>query len=295
MQRCLLPALLTISTCALPLRADPASYRREVSALLSRGGCNSGACHGNQNGKNGFKLSLRGEDPAFDHSALTRDSQGRRVNIVDPDSSLLLAKAAALIPHEGGRRFSPGSPEYALLRRWIAEGARDDAGPQLRSLRVSPAEKILIEPDVSISLRVEAEFSDGSTRDVTRLTCFEATNSIASVSADGVITRQRFGESAVLARYLDRQETVRLSFVPARPDFAWKEVPELNFIDRYVFAQLKTRRLLPSELCSDSVFLRRAYLDNLGLLPTTEEARRFLDDSSPNKRTILFDELLKSP
>src|SRR5688572_7708459 len=126
MGRCLPHTALVFALCAAPLRADEVSYRREVSALLSRGGCNSGACHGNQNGKNGFKLSLRGEDPDFDHVALTRDTQARRVNTVDPDASLLLAKVTARVPHEGGRRFALESAEFALLRRWIVEGARDD-------------------------------------------------------------------------------------------------------------------------------------------------------------------------
>src|SRR5215468_2226037 len=117
-------------SCFLPaafVRAESVSFRNEVMAVLSRAGCNQGACHGNQNGKNGFKLSLRGEDPEFDFNVLTRDQLGRRTDRLNPNASLLLNKAAGSVPHEGGKRFDVGSPEYDILRRWIAEGLRFDS------------------------------------------------------------------------------------------------------------------------------------------------------------------------
>jgi hypothetical protein len=284
----------------LPSRAGAAgavSFRNEVMAVLSRGGCNQGACHGNQNGKNGFKLSLRGEAPDLDFAVLTRDHLGRRTDRLSPDASLLLMKATATVPHEGGQRFAVGSPEYDILRRWIAGGLRPDPddAPRLRRIEVSPAARVLLDPEDRVALRVEATFSDGRRRDVTSLAVFDPSNLIAQVGRDGVVTRNRSGETTILVRYLDRQATAQLAFVPARPDFVWHNVPEANYIDRHVFAKLKTLRTQPSELCSDTVFLRRAYLDAIGTLPTADEARAFLRDSNPNKRAVLIDSLLQRP
>ena len=290
-------ALTTLLILAVPGRAEPVSFRNDVMAVLSRGGCNMGACHGNQNGKNGFKLSLRGEDPAFDLVALTRNMHGRRLNPLDPPSSLLLLKATASMPHEGGRRFSPSAPEYALLRRWIAAGARPDppTAPTLRRLTVAPTERVLIEPAHALALHVEAEFSDGSTRDVSHLAVYEPSNEVVEAGKEGLIRRQKFGEAAILVRYLDRQATVRVAFVPARPGFTWQPVPENNFVDRHVFARLRTLRMHPSALAPDHVFLRRAYLDAIGVLPTVAETRRFLADPRDDRRGRLIEELLKRP
>jgi hypothetical protein len=296
--RCL-PLALAALAAAAPgrARAEPVSFRNEVMAVLSRAGCNMGACHGNQNGKNGFKLSLRGEDPDFDLVALTRDTLGRRTDRLRPEQSLVLLKAVAAVPHEGGKRFEVGSPEYRLLRDWIAGGLRPDppGGPVLRRLEVSPREQVLVEPAEGVPLRVRAVFSDGSARDVTRLAVFEPSNLNVVVGRDGVARKQDAGEAAVLVRYLDRQATAQLAFVPARPGFTWQDVPENNYIDRHVFAKLRRLRMLPSPLCSDSVFLRRAYLDAVGVLPTAEETRHFLADPRSDKRARLIDALLERP
>src|SRR3981081_579059 len=115
--------LALVLLCVLPaarLRAEPVSFQNDVMAVLSRGGCNQGACHGNQNGKNGFKLSLRGQDPDFDLAVLPRGPLGRRIDRDRPDESLILAKATASTAHEGGKRFGVGSDEYRILRGWIA-------------------------------------------------------------------------------------------------------------------------------------------------------------------------------
>jgi hypothetical protein len=277
--------------------AAPVSFRNEVMAVLSRAGCNMGACHGNQNGKNGFKLSLRGQDADFDFAVLTRDMLARRTDPVRPDESLLLRKATMALPHEGGQRFARSSPEYAILRRWIAGGMRPDpeSTPKLTRLDVTPRQQVLVEPADRVGLHVKATFSDGTTRDVTRLAVFETSNLLVRIEADGTARRQGPAETAILVRYLDRQATVQLAFVPARPGLVWKTPPESNYIDKFVFAKLKTLRTLPSELVSDSVFLRRVYLDTIGLLPTTDEARRFLADHRSDRRARLIDALLERP
>src|SRR5262245_46452634 len=168
--RTLLPVL---AACAALLpgaaRADEVSFRNDVMAVLSRAGCNQGACHGNLNGKNGFKLSLRGQDAEFDLAALTRDSLGRRTNPHRPAESLILLKATTTVPHEGGKRFDVGSPEYALLARWVAEGTRPDPPdtPKLQHLEVTPLSQVVTEPAPPVPLAVRAAFADGTVRDVT--------------------------------------------------------------------------------------------------------------------------------
>jgi hypothetical protein len=263
-------------------------------AVLSRAGCNMGACHGNLNGKGGFKLSLRGQDPDADFATLTRDLLSRRLDRLRPADSLILAKATMQVPHEGGQRFRPGGPEHQILHRWIARGAPPDPAdaPALRRITVTPTEAVLHAPADRTPLRVRATFSDGHTRDVTALACFEPSNFLVTIDRAGLAVRSGYGESAVLVRYLDQQAVVRLAFVPARPGFVWNEVPPNNFIDRHVFAKLRTLRMQPSELCTDSAFLRRAFLDTLGVLPTPQRTRRFLADRRSDKRDRLIDELL---
>jgi hypothetical protein len=280
-----------------PVTAEPPRFRTEVMAVLTRGGCNAGACHGNLNGKNGFKLSLRGQDPAFDFAVLTHGAQARRSDPLQPDDSLILVKASGRVPHEGGVRFGVASPEYAILRRWIAAGCPEDPAdaPHLVRLEVTPAVAVLVEPADRVTLTVRATFSDGRTRDVTGLAAFDPSNLNARVGGDGVVRLQSTGEIAILVRYLDRQATAQLAFVPDRPGFVWHEPPVNNFIDKHLYAKLRTLRMVPSELAPDHVFLRRAYLDALGVLPTADESRAFLEDRRPNKRARLIDALLQRP
>jgi hypothetical protein len=266
-------------------------------AVLSKGGCNSGPCHGNQNGKAGFKLSLRGEDAEFDHRALTRDLFGRRINPDDPARSLLLLKPTTQLAHEGGLRFRTDSEEYSILLRWIAEGAPDDAATatQLERLAVTPRESIVIEPRQEAALQVEATFADGTRRDVTSLAVYEPASTMVKVSHDGVATRDTPVETTVLVRYLQAQEPVRLAFIPARPGFTWRKPAPNNFIDDQIFTKLRALRMNPSELCTDNEFVRRSTLDVIGLLPTAEEARAFGRDARPDKRERWVAALLERP
>ena len=284
-------------TDTTPLPAADISFSRDVMAVLSKAGCNMGTCHGNQNGKGGFKLSLRGENSAADFVTLTHEQVGRRVNTVRAESSLLLLKPTMSVPHEGGKRFDEDSPEYDLLRRWIAAGMpatpRDE--PPLQALEVTPLEQFVVEPADSVRLQAVAKFADGSTRDVTRLACFDPAQPIVGISVDGVVRRERFGEVTVTVRYLDQQVPVRLAFLPARPSFVPKAPTPANFIDEQVFAKLQLLRMNPSEICDDATFLRRASLDLLGLPPTAVESRQFAQDQRLDKRQRLIDELLTRP
>ena len=274
---------------------QPVSFRNDVMAVLSKAGCNQGVCHGNLNGKNGFKLSLRGDDREFDLTSLTRDMLGRRVDALRPSESLILLKATGTIPHEGGKRFGVDSPEHAILLNWVRKGAPGDSQnlPKLVGLEVTPAEQVLIASQDRVKLRVTARFSDGSSRDVSRLAVYEPASDGVAVSADGEVVRRRMGESTITVRYLHCRATARLAFLRQNPNFQWSSPRIANYIDGHVFSRLRTLQILPSPICSDSVFLRRAFLDALGVLPTADEARAFLADKNSEKRTRLIERLLE--
>ena len=262
------------------------SFRNDVMAVLAKAGCSAGTCHGNKNGKGGFKLSLRGQDPDMDYLTLTRDSLARRINLLEPEQSLILLKPNTQVAHEGGLRFKKGSEEYETLRRWIADGMPNDiaSAPNLDRIEVAPRENVSVEPASEVQLKVTARFSDETLRDVTSLAVYEPANGLVKVSHDGLVERQGMGETTVLVRYLHCQEPVRLAFVPARPRFVWRQPAANNYIDEHIFAKLRMLRINPSELCADEVFLRRAYLDLLGVLPTAEETQAFLNQSASGGR-----------
>jgi len=273
-------------------------FERDIMPILSRFGCNSAGCHGNSNGQNGFKLSVFGFDPPADHTALIKESRGRRVMHAVPEMSLLLAKPAGHLPHGGGVRIQPNSPEYELLRGWIAAGTPlgDPTVAQVESVRVEPKER-LMRMKSQQQLRVMARFSDGLEVDVTAHARFQVNQeSLAAVSAEGLVTVAEMpGEVAVMASYMNCVDTFR-ALVP-RPDVIaqYPAFPENNFIDGLVLRRLKKLNIAPSDLCSDTDYLRRVYLDVIGTLPTPEEARRFLADQRPQKRAKLVDELLDRP
>jgi hypothetical protein len=286
--------VLAAGICCSRAQADSPDFRRDVAPILSRSGCNAGACHGNQNGKGGFKLSLRGDDPDFDFVALTRDHLGRRIDPLHPEQSLILQKPTGVMSHEGGRRFDADSLEYKTLRDWIAAGTPAGSNSVVTKLTVTPAVQVVVEPADSVKLRVDATFADGSSRDVTRLAVLEPT-SPAGVAADGTVRRNQFGETVVQVRYLNGQTAARLAFIPARTDFRWPDAPERNLIDKHVFAKLRALKMRPAQLADDATFLRRVYLDVLNILPSVGETRAFLADTDPEKRTKLIDRLLARP
>lgn len=279
------------------LIADEVSFTNDVMAVLSKAGCNQGVCHGNKHGKGGLKLSLRGDDPPGDFEVLTRSLSSRRINRLNPELSIILLKATMSVSHEGGRRFDKNSQEYSILRDWILAGTpRDpDHVPQLQSITATPTRAVLTDPQDEIQLQVEAEFSDGSRRDVTSLAVYETSNRLVEVEQGGLARRIGMGETVVNVRFLNRQVPVELAFIPQRPDFAWNGPQPANFVDENIFAKLQSLQINPSEVCSDSEFVRRAYLDLLGVIPTAAEARRFVEDDRSDKRSRLIDALLQRP
>jgi hypothetical protein len=277
---------------------QPISFRNELIAALNVGGCNSGACHGTPTGKNGFKLSLRGYDPAADYIQLTRDVMGRRSDRLDPEMALILQKGLGRVPHEGGARFPASSLPARVMRSWLDEGLADDppGAPAVTKVEVLPGNRVLGDPARWQQLAVLATFADGLTKDVTRLTVFTSSDAaIAQVSTSGLVEFSQSGEVAILCRYLEHLIPVRLTYLEPKPGFKWSNPPESNYVDKHIFAKLNLLNIQPSELCTDQEFVRRVYMDICGVLPTAQETRAFLDSKEPNRRAKLIDELLERP
>ncbi|MBY0228963.1 MAG: DUF1549 domain-containing protein, partial [Gemmataceae bacterium] len=275
-----------------------ASFIRDVMPVLARLGCNQGTCHGAEAGRAGFKLSLRGYDPLFDHRALTDDLGGRRTNRAAPDQSLMLMKPSGAVPHAGGVLAQPGEPYYEILKAWIAEGHRLDLKtPKAQSIEVTPSHAVLGRPGDKQQLAVIAKYADGSTRDVTAEAFLETSSAeIATVDRGAAATAVRRGEATVMVRYEGAYAATTLIVMGDREGFAWKGAEPNNWIDSLVYEKLKQVKVLPSDLCSDSEFLRRAWLDLTGTLPTPEAAKAFLADKTETKakREKLIESLIGS-
>ena len=278
---------------------QPVSFRHEFIAALNVAGCNAGACHGIPSGRGGFKLSLRGYDPAADFLELTHSALGRRTNRFDAQARLILKKGIGLVAHAGGPRLLSANPvPQQIVRTWLAEGSRDDPAnlPDLVKIEVFPRNRVQLAPARWQQLAVLAHFADGSVRDVTRLTAFSSSDDgIAAVNANGLVELKQTGEAAILCRYLGIIECARLTYLEPRPGFVWPDPPAHNDVDRHVFAKLKLLNILPADLCTDQEFLRRVFLDLAGILPTPDECRAFLADTAPDKRARLIDHLLDRP
>jgi len=289
-------ACIVVSVPAQAEAIDPPAFSREVEAVFSRLGCNGGTCHGAVQGQNGFRLSLFGADAALDHARLLREASGRRINLADPDASLLLMKAAGQMNHVGGKRMSVGGPEYEIVRRWIAEGARLDPleNSRITQLRVTPAEQT-VTPGNSFTLKVEAKFADGRSKDVTSLCSFESRDQqVAVVDSSGLVRATGMGDTALVVRYR-AEPTVAVVVVPRPSTEAFPEIVGNNFVDKHILAKLKRLNIPSAPATDDATFLRRITLDVTGELPTPKEIREYLADQSADKRTRKIDELLKRP
>ena len=287
-------ALLAVA----PARAaDPPSFLNEVVPLLTKQGCNQGSCHGKGAGQNGFRLSLRGYAPELDHRWLTREFDARRLDPADPAASLLLRKATAQAPHEGGKVFAADSREHRLLFDWLRAGAPgpNPADPALTKLELTPGDKTL-KPGESTGLTAWATFADGSRVDVTWLTKFDANDpAVARVTPTGVVTASRTGATAVRAMFRAGVAVATVAVPADRGVDPARYEARNNAVDEHVLAKLKALRIEPSDLCSDEEFVRRVFLDACGRLPAPEDATRFLADPAPDKRARLIDHVLARP
>lgn len=295
-------AFLLLVAFAVVVRADTPTapnFRNHVQPILAKAGCSMGACHGAAAGQGGFKLSLRGYDDDGDWLALTRGAFGRRISPADPARSLLLLKATATVPHKGSERFKVGSPEWQTIVDWIANGAAgpkaDD--PRMVKLEISPAHLVAKIGEVP-KFSVKAHFSDGHTEEVTNHVKWNAVNqTVLTVDDKDVFKVVGQGESAVSAWYLQQLAvaTVTVPFTGQVEARVFAEAPRRNWIDNHVLTKLQEINLPPSPRCADHDFIRRAYLDTIGVLPTAEETRAFLADTRPDKRDRLIDSLFLRP
>jgi hypothetical protein len=272
------------------------NFENDVVTIFSRFGCNASGCHGKAEGQNGFKLSVFGFDPAADYAAIAKEARGRRVFPASPENSLLLRKMTGQMAHGGGNRVARNSGDYETVRAWIAAGmpfgSPDD--PKVKAIRVEPRERVLGFHEQQ-QLRVVASYSDGHESDVTALAKFQTNNELlASVSATGLVTANDVpGDAALMASFLSAVDTFRVVVPRGEAIENYPTLPENNFIDKHVNQKLRKLNILPSDPANDAEFLRRVYLDVIGMLPTPAEARRFLSDTRPGRRARLVDELLE--
>ena len=287
---------VTVLGVNLPPKVD---FVQDVAPVLSRIGCNAGTCHGSAQGKNGFKLSLRGYDPLFDARALTDDQAARHINMASPEDSMILLKPTGAVPHVGGALIQPGEPYYEIIKAWIADGARLDLTvPRVTKLEVAPVDPVIERPGTRQQLRVLATYANGMVRDVTREAFLESANSeVAVAGRSGLMTAVRRGEAPILARFEGSYASTTLTVMGDRTGFVWSEPPAYSQIDKLVAQKWQRMKILPSGVCTDAEFIRRIYLDLTGLPPTADQVRKFLADTRDGrlKRDELVDHLIGNP
>lgn len=282
-------------TMAQATAERPISFKLDVMPIFMRTGCNTGGCHGAARGKDGFRLSLFGFDPDGDHYRLTRELNGRRVNMALPAESMLLEKVCGKVSHTGGQRMVENDEYWQTIVRWLEADAPLDPAtvPTCVGVDIFPKNTVLNGKGATQRLTVKARYSDNSTRDVTHLALFLSSNdSSAKIAPDGLVTAGDRGEAFVMARFSTFTVGSPMIVLPKDYQFTFPASVEANYVDSLVNAKLKKLRIAPSGVCSDEAFLRRVYVDVIGVLPTAEEFARYTASTSPTKREELVDELL---
>ncbi|MEZ6128356.1 MAG: DUF1549 and DUF1553 domain-containing protein [Planctomycetaceae bacterium] len=277
---------------------NPISFRLDVMPVFMKTSCNNGSCHGAARGKDGFRLSLFGFDPAGDHFRLTRELPGRRINLALPEESLIIEKCTGAVPHTGGKRFDVGDEKYNTLVRWLKSGAPDDPKPAevptVVSVELYPKTAVLDGEGETQRLTVRAKYSDGTDRDVSSLAFFSSNNETAAeISQLGVVTAHERGEAFIMARFETHTVGSHFIVLPKGLQYEDPKTPEFNYIDTLVHDKLRKLRITPSEVCTDEQFLRRVFIDITGTMPSSEEHEKFLADTDPQKRDKVIDQLLQ--
>ena len=291
-------AALLLGPAVVAAAEHAPAFQTDVLPVLTRAGCNAGACHGAASGQGGFRLSLFGYDPESDYERITREFGGRRIDLARPDESLLLRKASeTVVDHEGGRKLREDSNNYALIRDWIAAGAQ--AGPpdlKVTGIAVEPQDLMATGAGEMRQIRVTATLSDGSTREVSPLALYTANDdAVAAVTKSGKLTVTGRGLTSIMVRYGGQVAAVRIAAPLEGPGMADDGFPAENYIDEHIRAEFVRLHVTPAPLSDDAEFLRRAYLDLTGRLPDEAIAREFLKASSTAERRLrLIDELLAS-
>lgn len=275
----------------------PISFQLDVMPIISANGCNTGSCHGSARGQDGFMLSIFGYDPKGDHFRLTREMSGRRINLALPEESLFVTKATGQAPHTGGKLFESDSSAARTLIQWIRDGVpydKDDIALPV-GIDVEPKQYVLAGSRVKAPLTVRARYADGTDRDVTLLSTFSTSNdNSASInSSTGIAKTKNRGEAFLMARFHTFTEGTQTIVIPAKSNYQKPSLPEFNYIDQHVHTKLEKLRIIPSDLCNDEIFLRRVFLDIVGLVPSNSERDAFLANPNPKKRASLIDELLQ--
>jgi hypothetical protein len=273
----------------------PISFRLDVMPVFMKSGCNTGSCHGAASGKDGFRLSLFGFDPEGDHYRLTRELPDRRINLATPEACLMIEKVLGVVPHSGGKQFDVDSPRHNTLMRWLTSGAPNDSGDvgRVESVDIYPPGAVLDGDGSTQQINVLATFTDGSTRDITSMAVFMSSNGTsATIDESGKVTAHARGEAFLMARYETHTVGTRFIILPKGLKYEDPKTPEFNFVDTFIHNKLRKLRIEPSEVCTDEEFLRRVYLDIVGVLPTMEEYNRFMTSTEEKKRDLLVDELL---
>ena len=272
-------------------------FLKNIAPILDKMGCSAGLCHGKFGGQGGLNLSLLTLNPESDYEPIVHHNRGRRINLIEPEQSLLYLKPTGQIPHAGGVRFEVGSDEAETILRWIEAGAHFSPDePRLEKLEIEPKEVAFTTVGETQQVKVLAHFTDGSTEDVTHQAVYESKDEpVATVTEDGLVTSTRWGGTAILARFLGEVTSTFITVPRADDGKPFPEILTNNFIDEFVAAKLRKLNVRPSELSSDPEFIRRVYLDTIGKLPASDEVKQFLADKNPDKRTILIDKLMDTP
>src|SRR5713226_4027765 len=288
---------VTLLLLAAAAQQPKLSFVKDIVPIFTKSGCANSNCHGSIRGQNGFKLSLFGYEPELDYEAIT-GGDGHRIDRAHPEKSLILLKPTFQTAHGGGLRFAVASLEYRTILQWIQDGAAFDSpgSPRIRTLTVTPESRLLIGAGATEQLHATATYTDGSSRDVTRLVQYGSNNpDTVQVSADGSVKALQPGETAIMVRTLGKAAVSRIEVAASATAPDYPRIAPRNYIDEFIFAKLKRLNIRPSADSSDSEFLRRVYIDTIGLLPSEAEARAFFDSRDAAKRAKVIDSLLERP